>query len=414
MKASIYRSRRLKMLTKMLPSSALLLQSLGSSDSLHSLANKDLFYLSGFSEQQAALLLLKGKKKQQILFCLTKDKTRSLWQGPSLGAKAAKEKLGFDKSYALDDLQAYLESCLQDIEVLYLPLSNEKSQPILDLIRRIRTSHSRRGKQFPSHFIDSAEIIGDMRLIKSTAEISYIKEAARISVGAHNRVAAKLPQLRHEYEVEAELIHYYRSHAAHCAFPPIVAAGANSCILHYMSNDCPIRDWVLVDSGAQYNYYAADLTRTYASCQLENSYFDKIHQATAKVLALVYRTVRLGLPFIKLHQTSCRALTKELIRLNIIKVTLSQALAAKSYKKYFPHLTSHWIGLDVHDVGSYENKYLKAGMVFSLEPGLYFAPDDQTVAPQWRGIGVRLEDTVLMTRRGAQNLTAAACHNRLL
>ena len=414
MTTSIYRSRRLKLLRKMLPSSALLLQSSGSSDDPHSLANKDLFYLSGFTEQRAALLLLKGKKQQQLLFCLTKDKTRSLWQGPSLGPEMAKERLGFDESYALEDLQAYIERGLQDIEVLYLPLGNEKSQAILDLIRGIRASHGRRGKQFPSHFIDSDQLIGDMRLIKSAAEISYIKEAARISVGAHNRVAAKLSQLRYEYEVEAELIHHYRSQAAHCAFPPIVATGANSCILHYMSNDCPIGDWVLVDSGAQYNYYAADLTRTYASRQLDNSYFDRIHQAVARTLALVHKTVSLGLPFAKLHQTSCRALTKELIRLNIIKGSLRQALAAKSYKKYFPHLTSHWIGLDVHDAGSYENQQLKAGMVFSLEPGLYFAPDDQTVSPEWRGIGVRLEDTVLMTRSGAQNLTAAACHKRLV
>lgn len=355
-------------------------------------------------------MLLQGEKKRQVFFCLTRNKTRSLWQGPSLGPEEAKGALDVDETYAMEYLPEYLKSSLPGVRTFYLSLTNENRG--LDLIRKMK----RRGKQYPTHLIDSDELIGDMRIIKDAAEITLIREAARISVEAHNCVAAKLPQLGYEYQAEAELMHCYRSQAAYSAFPPIVAAGTNACTLHYMKNDCPIKlhDWVLVDSGAQYKYYAADLTRTYSPRQPHNSSFDKIHQAVTRALNQVHKTAKLGLPFARLHEVSCRALTEELIKLHIIKDGLRQALQKELYKPYFPHLTSHWIGLDVHDAGSYSNQRLKAGMVFSVEPGLYFASDDQAVAPRWRGIGVRLEDTVLMTRNGAQNLTAAACHNMLL
>ena len=407
---SEYRHRRLKLLKRMEPNSALLLSSVDADEDSRR-SNSDLYYLSGFEENHAAILLLNGRKQKQVLFCLPLDDTRNLWHGSSLGPAAARKKLSFDEAYPLKDIKEYLICVLRDIETLYFQMGEKESKWIIHLVNKLRKVNRRSGRQTPTRLIHSDQLLGSMRLIKSAQEIALITRAASISVAAHNQVMKKLPQLHYEYQVEAELLYYYRSHNAYSAFPPIVAAGANSCILHYMHNNCPIRlqDCLLVDSGAEYKRYAADLTRTYAPRRRRDT-FNIVHQAVTKALEQAYQAAKLEASFSDLHKVTVRTLTKELIRMNIIKETLRQAIASGSYKQYFPHLTSHWIGLDVHDSGDYDNSRLKAGMVFSIEPGLYFRSDDQTVAPKWRGIGVRIEDTIVMTSKGAQNITKDASY----
>lgn len=401
-----YRLRRRKVLEKMLPNSALLL--FGSSLDLNAkeeeprLQNSDLYYLSGCRESTMRLLLIKESKPRQIVFCVPPNDKRTLWHGALMGPPLAKKKLNVDEAYAVETMKSYLNDALKSLEVLYFPLGAGRDEILLNLVQR----RVRRERAPALKLIHSDELLGDMRLIKDKSELELIKQATHISMDAHRRVMKKIPTLRYEYQAEAELLYHYRLHNAQSAFPPIVAAGRNSCVLHYMSNDCPIHqnDCLLVDSGAQYEHYAADITRTYPPRQ-PNDAFKKAHRAVLRALNAASKCAVLGVPFSALHQAAVKTLTQELIKLGVLNETFKQALVAESYKKYFPHLTSHWIGLDVHDSGSYEDQRLKAGMVFSLEPGLYFRPEDETVAPEWRGMGVRIEDTIIMTPQGAQNLS---------
>ena len=397
-----YALRRRNVLAQMPLQSALLLSGSEPREEASSVQNSDFYYLTGCKEPHTALLLLKGRKRKQILFARTPNEKTTLWDGSVAGPAALKKNLGMDEVYATEDIEAYLSAAFQDINILYLPLGSTETERFAGLIKK----RARQTRKVPFQLIHSDSLLASMRLIKDETEIRMIRQATDISMGAHLRVKEKISILRYEYEAEAEILYHYRFHNAQCAFPPIVAAGSNSCILHYMRNEDAIRasDCLLIDSGARYEHYAADITRTH-SPKRNTEAFVRIHSAVLKALKASFKSASLGSPFSVLHRTAVRTLAGELIRIGILSGTVKQVVTTEAYKRYFPHQTSHWIGLDVHDTGSYEEQELKAGMVFSIEPGLYFRPDDETVAHQWRGIGVRLEDTILMTKGGAKNLS---------
>ncbi len=423
-----YLQRRAKVLERMATNSALLL--FGSSFAIKQEAsnaigadhkqNSDFYYLSGFNEKNSALLLInRGEKnRKQFIFCQPPDNFNKLWTGTLSDPKKAARQLGFDKGLLVNEFAQTLGELLKGLSKIYYPIydpvhyqggqNSALNESINQILCRLNTASIRRGIITPQQIINSGEILAPLRLIKSKDEISTITKSAQISVGGHRRLLDKLPTFNYEYQAEAELVFHYRRHNGEHAFPPIVAGGARSCILHYTDNNMPLRkeDSLLVDSGAQFNHYAADMTRTHPPRSSKNiQAFNRVYKAVLKTQKLVCKSATAGKKFEVLHKTAVHNLIKELIIMGILKGDAKKCLADGTYKKYFPHLTSHWIGLDVHDVGGYADQNLQEGMVFSVEPGLYFAKDDESVAHQWRGIGVRIEDTLAITEKGADNLT---------
>ena len=408
---AIYRARRARVLKQMPPHAALLLWGVRSADlgDAPMRQHSDFYYLSGCDEPDAALLLRATAAPAQVLFCRQPDRQVTLWRGKHLGVQRATRQLEFAIGYAYDDLGKRLTEFLKDCSHLYYPLglSQRMDQLVWDLAKRLRESLSRSGIASPRHLIHSDELLAPLRLIKDKEELSLIRQAARISMTAHRQVAHHRHTYQYEHEAEGDLLRCYRRHGAYPAFAPILAAGANACTLHYVRNDAPLApsQGLLVDSGAEFARYCADVTRSYPPLR-DDAAYRAVHKIVHTSLQNACKAATPGARLEEVHLSAVKCLIQELGRLGIIKDSPRDALAKKTYQRYFPHRTSHWIGLDVHDLGNYAGQQLAKGMVFSIEPGLYFAADDTSIAAKWRGLGVRLEDTIMMTARGAENLTA--------
>lgn len=408
---NIYAARRKELLRRILPDSALIVEAVRSQDlgDAPLRQNSDFYYLSGFNETDAAIVLRNGSEPKQILFCRQPDRQAALWRGKHLGVQRATRQLQFSVGYRYADLRKELTELLKGCRHLYYPLGQNRTldELIWDVTRQLRERLARTGLASPQHLIHSDELLAPLRLIKNKEELALIRQAAQISMTAHLEVARKRHDYQYEYEIEADLLGCYRRHGARPAFAPIVAAGANACTLHYVRNDAPLAagQGLLIDSGGEYAHYCADITRSYPPLRGGTAY-RALHQVVYQALQRAFKAALPGARLEDVHRAAVKGLIQGLGRLDIIKDSPRAALANKTYTRYFPHRTSHWIGLDVHDLGSYADQRLAKGMVFSIEPGLYFAAHDRSVPTKWRGLGIRLEDTIVMTTRGAENLTA--------
>ena len=425
---NIYHDRRTQVLGLMKPASAMLVP--GGEYSPMQLQLKDIddakpqasnfFYLSGYGGKQSLILLICGDSTRvdasQIIFSLMPTAFTDLWAGTLPSPKQLASDMKFDQGLPLDKVGEFLKEQLQGIKHIYYPIgeSAELDSYICGLVNELSTNGSRIGAVTPTELIDSNEIFAAMRLVKSPDELAMIRQAASISVGGHKRLAEMLPNLEYEYQGEAELAYHYKLHNATAAFPSIVAGGINGCTLHYTKNDMPITpsDSLLVDSGASLHHYAADMTRCYppreGDATAKEAYIE-VYQEVLEVHKRLCATVKPGMTLTQLHAKAVEWLVESLVKLEILSGSssnlISDLIDEGAYKKYYPHQTSHWIGLDVHDLGLYKEQQLGEGMVFSIEPGLYFAPDDDSVAPRWRGVCVRIEDTIAITDKGVENLT---------
>ena len=431
-KPAEYGARRRAVFSKLASNSALFLYGsawcptgqYSSEEELERPQQSDFFYLTGCENKASALLLLKlGNKCHEILFSPDRSPTTKLWVGELPSPPAMAKQLGIQRGLPPAKLDEILgEAILAQMETIYYPQGREakvdelmagylhrqpKPQP--------KATPKRALKHKPLKIRNSDELLAPMRVVKTPAELAAIRSAADISVAGHAKVARSLSKLDYEYQVAAELSYVYHAHNATHAFPPIVASGANACILHYTDNTARLckKDLVLIDSGARYRHWNADISRCHPKSPdlTATSPQAQIYLAVLKVQQQICATAHEFASLPELHQQTVSLLSEELLRLGILKSDSKP----DAYKKYFPHRTSHWIGLDVHDIGDINATTLGAGMVFSVEPGLYFAKDDQSVAPKWRGIGVRIEDTVALlpadraARTGktvAQNLPA--------
>lgn len=375
--------------------------------------DSDLWYLSGFPEPEAVLVLVPGRAHgEAILFCRERDLEREGWDGPRHGPEGAVDRFGFDDAYPIDDLDEILPGLLEGRTRVYYHFGRdtEFDLKLIGWLNRVR-AQVRSGAQPPHEFLELGHLLDEMRLFKSPAELKLMQRAADISVLAH-RVAmgGARPGIR-EYELQAELERVFRMHDAVPAYGSIVGAGANACVLHYIANNAQSKDGdlVLVDAGAEYRNYAADITRTFPV----NGRFTReqraLHDLVASAQAAALEQARVGVPYEAGHEAAVRTLTEGLLRLGLLKGSLEKNLAGGQYKRFYRHKTGHWLGLDVHDVGDYridgESRLLEPGMVFTIEPGLYVAPDDTSVAEKWRGIGIRIEDDVLVTKDSHKVLT---------
>ena len=377
--------------------------------------DSDLLYLAGFPEPEAVLVLVPGRKHgEHLLFCRERDPDREAWDGARVGPEGAVEAFAMDDAWAIDDLDDILPGLLEGRTRVYYHFGRDTDfdLKLIGWLNRVR-AQVRQGASPPHEFLELGHLLDEMRLFKSPEELKLMRKAAAISVQAHEAaMRAAKPGVR-EYQLQARIEAVFRSHDAQPAYGSIVGAGANACVLHYVANNAKVKDGdlVLVDAGAEYRGYAADITRTFPV----NGRFSK-EQRVLHDLVLAAQTAALahakpGETYESGHNAAVATLTEGLLSLGLLKGKAGKIIADGGYKRFYRHKTGHWLGLDVHDVGDYridgESRLLEPGMVFTIEPGLYVSPDDKTVHAKWRGIGIRIEDDVLITKDGHEVLTGA-------
>ena len=377
--------------------------------------DSDFWYLCGFPEPEAVLVLIPGRRHgETILFCRERDPEREAWDGPREGQEGAVARYGMDDAYPIEDLDDILPGLLEGRSRVYYHFGRDADfdLKLIGWVNRVR-SQVRHGAQPPHEFLELGHLLHEQRLFKSPAEIALMQRAADISVQAH-RAAMRLARAGiHEYELQAELEREFRRHAACPAYNSIIGAGANACVLHYRANSggSSEGDLVLIDAGAEYHGYASDITRTFPVNGRFSAEQRALHDLVLAAQAAALEQAQPGIAYEEGHLAAVEVLTEGLLRLGLLRGDLEENLIEGHYKRFYRHKTGHWLGLDVHDVGDYklagESRLLEAGMVFTIEPGLYVSPDDHSVEPRWRGIGIRIEDDVLITADGHRVLTAA-------
>jgi len=370
------------------------------------------FYLTGFNEPDAWLLILTGPEPQSMLFNHARDPSVEVWTGPRVGQQGAVEAYGFDESFVIAELDDRMPDFLQGRNKIYFSFADEQRiMPKLTVWGRQLRHKVRSGVKFPYEYVDLQRDLYEMRLFKSSHEIDLLRYAAKATTAAHQRAMQMAKPGQYEYQLEAEILHEFMQHG--CRFPAygsIVAGGANSCILHYTANDQALHagDLLLIDAGAEYQYYASDVTRTFP---VSGTFSDEQRLIYELVLAAqmeVIEMIKPGVAWNALQQTAVRVITTGLVELGLLQGSVTELIEEKAYMPFYMHGVGHWLGMDVHDVGHYkideEWRELKAHMVFTVEPGIYIAPDAEVDA-RWRGIGVRIEDDVVVTSSSCQVLT---------
>ncbi|WP_445156450.1 Xaa-Pro aminopeptidase [Halomonas sp. E14] len=413
-----YRARRAALMARLPADSAVLLLGANlatrSRDSDYPFRqHSDLHYLSGFPEPDALLLLLPGRSEgESVLFCQDRDPALEAWTGIRLGAEGAVREHGVDQAFENAERDARLEALLDGRTTLYLLLDDEAALALAEEVRARLAARQRRGARPPRSFADLAPLLHEQRLIKSERELALMRHAAEISARAHVRAMRTARPGLAEYHLQAELEHEFRWHGGSGpAYASIVGGGANACVLHYIENDKPLRDGelVLVDAGAEFDLYAGDITRTFP---VNGRFSDAQRSLYALVLEAqehAVDAVRPGVTLSEIHDGVVHDLTAGLIRLGLLEGDVQARIEDESYKRFYLHSTSHWLGLDVHDVGDYRRegnpRPLEPGMVLTIEPGLYL-PDAEDIPEAFRGIGIRIEDDVAVTAQGGEVLTA--------
>ena len=373
------------------------------------------YYLSGFTEPGAALVLMGGKKPRSILFCRDKDPEHEVWDGYRYGPEGARERFGFDESYSLTKLDELMPKLLADQPVLHYAMGTDEQWDarIVSWLNSVR-SQARSGVTAPAEIKDVRRILDEMRIIKGNHELALMRRAAKISTGAHCRAMRTTRPGKKEFEIEAELLHEFRRQGAQApAYTPIVAGGANACVLHYVENNATLKDGdlLLIDAGCELDGYASDITRTFPVNGRFRGPQKDIYQIVLAAQAAAIAAVKPGNAWDQPHIAALKVLAQGMIDMGLCKGSLDKVLESGDYKRFYMHRTGHWLGLDVHDAGDYKRdgkwRELKPGMVLTVEPGCYVRPAKDVPQKFWN-IGVRIEDDVLVTAKGREVLTSAA------
>ena len=383
--------------------------------------DSDFFYLTGLNEAEAVAVLAPHHDEHKfILFVQPKDITKEVWSGYVTGVDAAKEKYGADEAYPINELNEKLPQYLLNADKIYYRLGRDKSfnETILTHYQRLLRTYPKRGFG-PTAIQDTCTILHGMRMVKSESELELMRKAADIAVEAHNLALEMAKPGVYEYEIQAEMERIFRKHGAlGPAYPSIVASGANSCILHYIENNRQMQDGdlLLIDAGCSYDYYNSDITRTFPVggkfTDEQKILYELVLDAQKQAIA----QIKPGNAYNLIHDTALRVLVEGMVELGILKGEVDKLIEEEKYKPYYMHRTGHWLGLDVHDVGVYQHGkdnplILQPGQILTVEPGIYIVPEAKPAEEQpqvdrkWMGIGIRIEDDVLVTESGCEVLT---------
>jgi Xaa-Pro aminopeptidase len=373
------------------------------------------YYLTGFPEPEAVVVLVAGDEPRSILFCRERHAERELWEGFRYGPEAAREAFGFDVAHPIGKLDEELPRLIANQPKLHYPAGMDPAwdSRILRWLNEVR-AQVRTGVTAPAEIHDLRAILDAMRLVKDEHELAVMRRAAAISTGAHVRAMRAVRPGMMEYEIEAELLHEFRRHGAQFpAYWPIVAGGPNACVLHYRNNDRRLDDGelLLIDAGCELDGYASDITRTFPVNGRYGGPQAEIYELVLAAQAAAIAAVRPGAPWNAPHDAAVKVLAQGFVDLGLCQGTLEEVLEKEDYKRFYMHRTGHWLGLDVHDAGDYKErgawKALQPGMTLTVEPGCYVRPGDGVPERFWN-IGVRIEDDALVTASGCEILTAAA------
>ncbi|MEO1574904.1 MAG: Xaa-Pro aminopeptidase [Pseudomonadota bacterium] len=376
--------------------------------------DSDFVYLTGFEEPRSVAVLAPGRAGGEfILFCRDRDPERETWDGRRAGQEGAVARYGADDAFGIDDIDDILPGLMEHGERVFYTMGVHPrfDQRIIGWMNSLRERSQGSDRQAPQEIVALDHLLHDMRLFKSRSELVTMRRAAKIATTGHQRAMRVCRPGMNESELEAEFLHEFRRNGATWSYPPIVGGGENGCILHYTENNATLNDGdlVLIDAGCELDYYASDITRTFpvngAFTKEQRAVYDVVLDAQAAAIEACVAGNHWNQP----HEVAVKELTRGLIKLKLIDGPLRTALSNEAFKPFYMHRTSHWLGMDVHDVGDYRVgdawRELEPGMVLTIEPGIYIAPGMKGVDRKWWGIGIRIEDDVAITRRGPDVLS---------
>lgn len=372
------------------------------------------WYLTGFPEPESLLVLVGGSAPQSILFCREKNETREIWDGVRHGPEGARAAFGFDAAYPIAELEAKLPELLSDRSALWYSLGNdaEWDARITAALNSVR-AQSRAGKRAPAEIRDLRVPLDSMRLTKDRHELDHMRRAAAISSAGHARAMLACRPGMAEYQLEAELSYEFRRRGAEAhAYTPIVAGGVNACVLHYVDNNKLLNEHelVLIDAGCEVQGYASDMTRTFPVNGRFTSAQREVYELVLAAQDAAFGVIKPGNHFMDPHQAALRVLAQGMLDLKLLQGSLDGVLESQAYQRFYMHRTGHWLGLDVHDAGEYKQgdawTVLAPGMTLTVEPGIYIRPAADIPHPL-AGIGIRIEDDVLVTEQGCEVYTTA-------
>jgi Xaa-Pro aminopeptidase len=380
--------------------------------------DSDFYYLTGFPEPESLAVFAPGHPEGEfVLFVRPRDKEREIWTGPRIGAEGAMADFGADRACLSEEIERVLPQYLEGAAQVHYPLGvNERlDSTVLRLLRTAQSTRERLGRG-PRALLDPRAITHEMRLFKSEQEIAVMRQAAQIAAAAHCEAMRRVRQGMMEWEIEALVNYIFRSRGASGAsYPPIVASGPNATILHYVTNDRRIGtgELLLLDAGCEYNFYASDITRTFPPAGRFSPSQRELYEVVLRAQLAAIDCVRPGVTIEQVHEAAVNALVEGMRALGLLSGSTEEIIAAGTYRRFYMHRTSHWLGMDVHDVGDYrrdgKSRQLEAGMVLTVEPGLYISADEENLLSREMGaVGIRIEDDVLVTPHGHEVLTADA------
>jgi len=377
--------------------------------------DSDFYYLSGFAEPEAVAVLIPGRPQgEYVLFVRDRDPTREAWDGARAGPEGAVKRYGADDAFPIQDIDEILPGLLERCSRVFYTMGAhpEFDKRVIGWVNRLR-SQSKQGSHTPQEFVALDHPLHEMRLFKSRVELGSMRRAGEIACAAHRRALAATAPGRMEYEVMAEILHEFHRKHADISYHPIVGSGPNSCVLHYRDNDRQMKEGelLLIDAGCEYEYYASDVTRTLPVGGRYSRRQRAVYEVVLEAQKAAIAKVRAGGNWNDPHEAAVRAITQGLVRIGLLKGRTATLIKDGSYRKFFMHRTGHWLGMDVHDVGEYKVgeqwRVLEPGMVMTVEPGIYIAPGTKGVRREWWGIGVRIEDDVVVTSGEPEVLTDA-------
>jgi Xaa-Pro aminopeptidase len=377
--------------------------------------DNDFYYLTGFAEPESIAMFAPGENQSFILFVRPRDKERETWTGRRAGIEGAMTEYGANNAHATDEFQRIAAKYIERAERIYYPLGiNERIDArMLEMVKSAAAMRPRLGSG-PNALLDPREILHEARLHKNPEELETMRRAIAISAAAHTAAMCNARGGMMEWEIEALIDYNFRKRgAAGPSYPSIVASGPNAATLHYIHNDREMRsgELLLIDAGCEYDFYASDVTRTFPIGTRFSPLQRDLYQIVLAAQLKAIETIRAGVTFDEPHEAALHVLVEGMSHVGLLKGTPEEVLKNGSYRRYFMHRTSHWLGMDVHDVGLYRfegrSRTLEPGMVLTAEPGIYIAPDDDEAPEEFRGIGIRIEDDVLVTPEGREVMTAA-------